>query len=522
NGNIHMGHVLNKTLKDIVIKYWTMKGFDSSYVPGWDCHGLPIEHQLLKELRMRKHQVPQVEFRRKAHEYAMKYVQVQRGQFKRLGIFGDWDNPYLTLSREYEETIVRSFGALVEKGYVYRGLKPVNWCPDCETALAEAEVEYEDHVSPSVSVKFALEKNDLFPDNTALVIWTTTPWTLIANVAVAAHPEYTYVLVKTSGGHLVLAEDLCESVCAGAGYQDVQVLRKCKGKDMEGLTYAHPLGLRQGKVVLADYVSRAEGTGLVHTAPGHGNEDFLTGLRYGLPVIMPVDSRGRFDDTCERVRGEPVFQANARIIELLEECGALVSSEELRHSYPHCWRCKKPVIFRATNQWFLNLGHLDLRARLVKAVDEEVSWTPAAGRERIRAMVEMRPDWCLSRQRHWGVPIPSLICEDCSDEFLAPSVITRFADYVRQEGSDCWFKRDVADFAAGDVTCPRCGGRRLRKGIDILDVWFDSGVSHQAVVKKRPELGDLPCELYLEGSDQHRGWFQSSLIPSLCLDGRAP
>lgn len=521
NGNIHLGHVLNKTLKDIVVKYWSMRGFDAVYIPGWDCHGLPIEHQLLKEMKLRKHQVEQIAFREKAYEYALKYVGIQREQFERLGIFGDWQHPYLTLERAYEKVIVDSFAALLEKGYIYRGAKPVNWCFECETALAEAEVEYEEHVSPSVGVKFPLNPDQGFPVDTHLVIWTTTPWTLMANVAVAVHPQMTYVLLESGGGHLVLSKDLYAPLLEKAGAGGAAVVKEFKGTELEGLTYTHPFGLRQGRVVLADYVSREEGTGLVHIAPGHGQEDFLTGMRYNLEVVMPVDKQGRFDASIEGFTGEHVLKANEQIIEKLREKGLLLLNEKLSHSYPHCWRCKKPIIFRATDQWFLSLAHEDLRGKLIRAIDEEVRWIPASGRERIRAMVALRPDWCLSRQRYWGVPIPSVVCTQCNEEFLDTQVLARFSDYIQTEGTDCWFRRPVEDFTAG-LKCPACGAQTFTKGVDILDVWFDSGVSHQAVFKSRAELGGLPCELYLEGSDQHRGWFQSSLIPAVCLDGKPP
>ncbi|MDD4954094.1 MAG: isoleucine--tRNA ligase [Candidatus Omnitrophica bacterium] len=521
NGDIHIGHALNKTLKDIIVKYKTMKGFDSPYIPGWDCHGLPVEHQLFKELNIRKHQIDQVEFRKKAYAYALRYVGIQKEQFKRLGIFGDWDNPYLTLSADYEEAIIRSLGELVRKGYIYRGLKPVNWCFKCETALAEAEVEYEDHTSPSVYVKFKLDDNKNFEKGAYLLIWTTTPWTLIANVAVAAHPELTYVYIKTDKGDLILAKDLLNNVLAAAGISEYEVIKEIKGRELEGLIYTHPFGLRKGRVVLADYVSREEGSGLVHTAPGHGSEDYLTGIKYKLDIIMPVDSKGNFDASAGEFQGVNVYDANKAIIEKLQSAGLLLFSAKITHSYPHCWRCKNPVIFRATKQWFLNLEHNNLRKELLEAAGKDIEWVPPAGRERISAMIELRPDWCLSRQRYWGVPIPALVCSGCKEEFLLPEVIDNFAKLVSKEGSDCWFIRPTEDFISKDTECPHCKGKVFFKGTDILDVWFDSGVSNQAVLKKRKEL-EFPCSLYLEGSDQHRGWFQSSLIPSMCIDRKPP
>ena len=523
NGDIHIGHALNKTLKDIVVKYWTMCGFDSAYVPGWDCHGLPIEHALFKELKIHKSQIPQLEFRKKAYDYAMKYVSSQREQFKRLGVFGDWENPYLTLSHDYESAIVRSFNELSKKGYIQRGLKPVNWCFKCETALAEAEVEYEDHTSPSVFVKFKLDETSDFEKDTYLVIWTTTPWTLIANVAVAAHPELDYSYIRTVKGNLIVSSDLLQNTLTQAGINEYGLIRELTGKDLEGLVYSHPFGLRKGKVVLADYVSREEGSGLVHTAPGHGSEDYLTGLRYGLEVVMPVDSRGKFDSSSGEFSGINVYEANKPIMEKLDGLGLLLAAGKIQHSYPHCWRCKNPIIFRATKQWFLLIDHNGLREKLLAVIKNDVAWIPEAGRERISAMVELRPDWCLSRQRYWGVPVPALVCNECKEEFFNQQVIENFAKFVETEGSDCWFSRGLKDFIPEGLICPACKkGKSFLKGSDILDVWFDSGVSHQAVLNKRQELGGTPCELYLEGSDQHRGWFQSSLISSVAIDGKAP
>ncbi len=370
NGDIHIGHALNKTLKDIIVKYKTMQGFDSAYVPGWDCHGLPIEHKLLQELGIGKQEIPQEEFRKKAYDYALKYVAIQKEQFIRLGVFGDWQNPYLTLSPDYEVSILNSFNELVKKDYIYRGLKPVNWCFKCETALAEAEVEYEDHTSPSIYVKFKLDnettrQRDNELTDACLVIWTTTPWTLIANVAVAVHPEFIYAYIKTEKGNLIVAKDLLSNVLSQIGIDKFEVIKEINGRDLEGLAYAHPFELRKGRIVLADYVSREEGTGLVHTAPGHGNEDYATGLKYKLDIVMPVDSKGKFDSSAQEFKGLNVYEANNVIIEKLKRTGALLFNTEISHSYPHCWRCKTPVIFRATKQWFLNLERGDLRNKLL-------------------------------------------------------------------------------------------------------------------------------------------------------------
>jgi len=522
NGDIHIGHALNKTLKDIVVKYKTMRGFDSSFVPGWDCHGLPIEHQLFKELKMHKSQISQLEFRKKAFVYANKYVKTQKEQFERIGVFGDWENPYLTLNPDYEEAILNSLAQLNEKGYLYRGLKPVNWCFKCETALAEAEVEYEDQSSPSIYVKFKLDQAKDFLKDTYLVIWTTTPWTLVANLAVAVHAEFSYLYVKTDKGNLIIGDQkLFPDLLKQMEIVNFEVIRKIEGRYLEGLTYVHPFIDRQGKVVLADYVVSGDGTGLVHIAPGHGAEDYLTGVRNKLEIIMPVDTKGNFDSTAGDFKGLNVFDANKIILEKLQSLGALLFNAKIQHSYPHCWRCKNPVIFRATKQWFLNMGHDDLRDNLQAAISRLVKWIPPAGQERISAMVSSRPDWCLSRQRYWGVPIPALICNDCKEEFLSSQVIRNFAALSAKLGSDCWFELPVEKLSNNDISCPHCQGKSFSKGVDILDVWFDSGVSSQAVLKKRKEL-EFPASLYLEGTDQHRGWFQSSLISAMCIDNQAP
>ncbi|MDP3142608.1 MAG: isoleucine--tRNA ligase [Candidatus Omnitrophota bacterium] len=526
NGDIHLGHALNKTLKDIIVRYKTMQGFDSPYVPGWDCHGLPVEHQLLKELKINKSQIGQVEFRKKAHDYAIKYVGIQKEEFKRLGCFGDWKNPYLTLNHEYEFGIVNSFAELVKKGFIYRGFKPVNWCFRCETALAEAEVEYENHTSPSVYVKFkvknpealsGLPKKDLF-----LVIWTTTPWTLLANVAVAAHAEFTYAFFAMGEEILIMEKNLGQQALEKAKIKDYKILKEVKGKDLDGLTYAHPFAAGDNcRVVLVDYVAPDEGTGLVHTAPGHGQDDYHTGIKYNLSVLMPVDGKGNFDKSVPEFAGQNVFTANENIITGLKEKGVLLHAENISHSYPHCWRCKNPVIFRATEQWFMAIDHNHLREDLIRVIKEDIKWIPPAGEERILGMVSTRPDWCLSRQRYWGVPIPAIQCVLCEKWILDEKIVRNFAQIVLKEGTDSWFAKDIAEILPKGFKCPSCGKSEFKKGTDILDVWFDSGVSHQSVLKNNPDM-KLPCDLYLEGSDQHRGWFQASLIPSMAIDGRPP
>ena len=522
NGHIHMGHVLNKILKDICVKFYTMKGYYSPYVPGWDCHGLPVEHQLLKELKISKHEIDQVEFRKKAYDYAMKFVAIQCDEFKRLGIFGDWKDPYLTLAKEYESDILLALAELYEKGYIYKDLKPVNWCASCETALAEAEVEYEDKTSPSIFVKFPSEKK-VEGRPTYFIIWTTTPWTLLANVAVALHPDFTYSFAEVDGEVWILEEDLITGVMERCGKKKFTVLDKKKGSEVsESFQKAkHPFIDRESVIVLADYVTKEEGTGCVHTAPGHGQDDYITGKKYGLPVVMPVDDKGVFTSSCGEFSGMKVYKANQAIIDKMASDGTLIKAEEVAHSYPHCWRCKSPIIFRATEQWFLNVDHDGLRKKMEGIIEKDVKWVPAAGMERINAMVEGRPDWCLSRQRYWGVPIPAFKCKECSEAFTTAEVIRKVASLTREKGSNVWFEKDTSSLLPEGFKCPSCGSGEFVKEDDILDVWFDSGVSHKAVLEARSELG-IPSDLYLEGSDQHRGWFQSALITSVALKGEAP
>ncbi len=531
NGHIHIGHALNKILKDMIVKYKTMKGFDALYVPGWDCHGLPIEHQLLKDMKATKSDFDTVVFRKKAHDYAMKFVSVQREEFKRLGIFGQWDDPYLTLNPHYEYWILKSLANLTQKGYVYRSLKPVNWCYSCETALAEAEVEYEDDPSPTVYVKFQVENPEVLKLPTQkkvyLLVWTTTPWTLLANVAVAVNPNFEYTAWETneSGEILIAVEsrrpillDLVQQLSA-----ENKMYNVFTGNDLTKLTYLHPFGKREHcPVVTADYVTKEDGTGLVHTAPGHGQDDFQTGLRYNLPILMPVNGKGVFTSEGAPFNGQFVFKANDQIIANLQDRGLLFAAEKINHSYPHCWRCKNPIIFRATEQWFLSIDHKNLRSQIREVIEDQVEWIPSAGRERILSMINTRPDWCLSRQRLWGVPIPALICQGCKgQQKLFVGVIEHVAKLVKQHGSDIWFEKDLKDLLPAGFKCPDCGGDDFQKAQDILDVWFDSGVSHQAVFHEMIH-SPLPADLYLEGSDQHRGWFQSSLIPSVAMDEKAP
>ncbi len=527
NGDIHMGHALNKILKDIIVKYYSMKGFDSPYVPGWDNHGLPVEHQLFKDLKMTKYDISQVEFRKKAADYAKKYVDIQRKQFERLGILGDWANPYLTLSKNYEAEIVRSFGKLAKKGFIFKDRKPVNWCYRCETALAEAEVEYDNHTSNSVYVKFkaeefpgipnALSKSDL--GKTYFIIWTTTPWTLLANVAIALHPDLDYAIVETGDEKWIILESRVEAVFSKIG-KEYKIIGKDKGRFFDGSIASHPFIDRKSKVVYAPYVTSEDGTGCVHTAPGHGMDDYITGKKFNLPIIMPVDGKGKFDNTSGEFSGLNVHKADELIIHKMIDNKSLVISEKINHSYPHCWRCKSPIIFRATEQWFMGVDKNDLRRSLLNEIKNNVRWVPEAGASRISSMVELRPDWCLSRQRYWGVAIPIFYCKSCNEPLMDGDIIEHVAILMEQEGADVWFIKDAKDLLPPGIKCSKCQNSEFTKENDILDVWFDSGVSHQAVLKRRPEL-KYPADLYLEGSDQHRGWFQSSLITAMGIEGRS-
>jgi isoleucyl-tRNA synthetase len=524
NGDIHMGHALNKILKDIVVKYKTMRGFYSPFVPGWDCHGLPVEHQLFKELGIGKHEIGCVEFRKKARGYALRYVSIQREQFKRLGIFGDWDRPYLTLDPAYQAKIIQCFGNLYLDGYIYRGLKPIHWCSECETALAEAEVEYADRTSPSIYVAFEAVSGQekAFPGltNGAFVVWTTTPWTLPANLAVAVRPEFDYVAVELAGRILIMARELLERVAEGLGVKGYHVIAACKGKELEGIVTRHPFIERNSPVVLSSHVTLEQGTGCVHIAPGHGEEDYEIGRKYGLEVYSPVNEKGEFTDAAGTFAGRKVEEANPGIIEHLASKDALLGAGEITHSYPHCWRCKQPIIFRSTDQWFLGVDRHGLRKKVLELI-RSVKWIPGRSEKRIGSMVEARPDWCLSRQRFWGVPLPILYCCGCGDPLLNTETLECITSAVSERGADVWFTDPAEAFVPKGVKCKKCGKAEFHKEKDIIDVWFDSGVSHQAVLAAREELG-YPCTLYLEGSDQHRGWFQTSLLTSVSLRGDAP
>ncbi len=524
NGHIHIGHALNKILKDIVIKSKSMQGYQTPFVPGWDCHGLPIERAVFKKIKKRKDEVDPLEVRKLCREYAENWVKVQKEEFIRLGVLGDWNNPYLTMTPSYQADIVRELGKFYEKGLVYRAKKPVYWCPSCITALAEAEIEYSEEKSPSIYVAFEVlspEEREL-PDNTYLVIWTTTPWTLPANVAVAVNPELDYVLLASGGKVFIVAKELLSDFKDKTGTSG-EVLKTLKGSDLEGLSYKHPFIDRVGKVVLADYVASDTGTGLVHIAPGHGEEDYQVGLNYSLPVLVPVDDYGRFNSEAPSwLEGVKIWEANKLITQKLKETGSLLYEGEIVHSYPHCWRCKGKVIFRATPQWFIALdkGSPTLRETALKEIDS-VKWIPKWGRTRIRNMVESRPDWCISRQRIWGVPIVAFYCKKCGEVVFSREIADRVANIFEKESADAWYKKEAKELLPEGFKCPKCGGEEFEKETDILDVWFDSGSSHAAVLERREELC-WPADLYLEGSDQHRGWFQASLLESCGTRGRAP
>lgn len=526
NGNIHIGTALNKVLKDFVVKSKSMAGFYSQYVPGWDCHGLPVEHEVEKSLGPKKKELSLVEIRRACRAYASKYVGIQRDQFKRLGVFGDWEEPYLTMRYDYQATIVREFGKFILKGSVYKGKKPVHWCPTCKTALAEAEVKYEDHRSPSIYVKFKMisDAGALFPKLTGkpvyVLIWTTTPWTIPANLAIALHPDFTYVAVDVGKEVYILAEELLSEVMRKFGIRDYKILEKFQGRVLEGLKCRHPYLERDSVIILAPYVTLDAGTGCVHTAPGHGQEDYESGVQYGLAIYSPVDDEGRFTEEVPFFAGQFVFDANQAVSRKLAEVGALLKEEEMIHSYPHCWRTNDPIIFRATEQWFISMEKGELRKKALRSINE-VTWIPPWGRDRIYGMIENRPDWCVSRQRAWGIPIPVFYCTACREVLATFETIEHVARLFEKEGADVWFQEGTDHLLPKGIQCGRCGGTTFTKETDILDVWFDSGVSWAAVLEKASDL-EYPASLYLEGSDQHRGWFHSSLLTSVGTRGQAP
>ncbi len=533
NGNIHLGTGFNKILKDFVVKTKTMAGFDSPYIPGWDCHGLPIEFKVDSELGVRKAKMSVSEIRAECRKYAEKYVDLQRKDFIRLGVLGRWEDPYLTMSAEYESVIAGAFVEFLDRGYVYKGLKSVNWCIHDRTALAEAEIEYEDHTSPSIWVRLALTSDSALIDPALAgrrvygLIWTTTPWTIPANVAIAYHPKFEYVAAQAGDAVYIVALELLKATSEKLGWDNPKVIAGFPGAKLEGAIFRHPFLERDSLGILAEHVTLEQGTGAVHTAPGHGQEDFEVGAKYGIPVYCPVDPAGKFFHAegaagrlPEELIGKTVWQANPIVNEILKSHGALLGQENIQHSYPHCWRCHNATIFRATEQWFIGMERNDLRGRALKAI-QSVKWIPAWGEERISNMIATRPDWCISRQRVWGVPITVFYCESCQEPLTDRKVLDRVVKLFAEHTADVWYDRSAADLIGPGVACSRCGGSTFRKETDILDVWFDSGSSHLAVLK--PENGlPWPANMYLEGGDQYRGWFHSSLLIGVGLKGEAP
>ncbi|WP_188398055.1 isoleucine--tRNA ligase [Sporomusa sp. GT1] len=525
NGNIHIGTALNKILKDIIVKYRSLRGFDAPYVPGWDTHGLPIEHAAIKILGLNRHELDPLELRRECKQYAFKCLDLQREDFKRLGVAGDWENPYVTLYPEYEAKQIEVFGEMAKKGHIYKGLKSVYWCISCETALAEAEIEYAEKKSHSIYVKFPLidDKGNLpvgvSSEQVYAVIWTTTPWTIPANVAVCVHPEIEYAWVQIGDEIYLLASDLIETVVKSNNLGEYTVLSTMKGAAIEGMVFSHPFFDRESPIILGEHVTLEAGTGCVHTAPGHGQEDFEVGMKYELPVINPVDPAGKFTAEAGQFEGLLVNDANVPVIKELAARSLLLGKSSIKHQYAHCWRCKNPIIYRATEQWFASID--GFRAETLKTIENDVQWIPAWGEDRIRNMVADRNDWCISRQRVWGVPIPIFYCTKCNEHIINDTTIDAVKEIFRKEGSDAWWARTAKEILPDDFACPHCGHNEFRKETDIMDVWFDSGSSHAAVLEQREEL-QWPADLYLEGSDQHRGWFQSSLLTSVATRGAAP
>ena len=533
NGRIHLGTAFNKILKDFIVKSKTMAGFDAPYVPGWDCHGLPIEIKVDSELGGRKAKMTTAEIRAECRKYAEKYVNLQRTDFKRLGVFGRWDEPYLTMSAQYESVIAGAFVDFLDRGYVYKGLKPVHWCTRDRTALAEAEVEYSDHSSPSIWVRFALTSDPAKIDSALAsrrvygLIWTTTPWTIPANMAIAFHPKYEYAAVAVDDAVYIVAADLLRVTAGKCGWPGYEVLARFPGARMEGTVFHHPFLERDSLGILADHVTLEQGTGAVHTAPGHGQEDYVVGRQYGIETYCPVDAAGRFyraegaaGTLPEEIIGKTVWEANPIVIEILRAHHALMATETIEHSYPHCWRCHKPTIFRATEQWFIGMDRNYFRQHALEAI-RQVRWMPEWGQERISNMIATRPDWCISRQRVWGVPIIVFYCDRCrepiTDRKILDSIVQLFAEHT----ADVWYQRTAAELLPPGVACAKCGGTEFSKESDILDVWFDSGSSQLAVLTPANNL-PWPADLYIEGGDQYRGWFHSSLLVGVGLKGSSP
>ena len=521
NGDIHLGHALNKILKDIIMKYRTMAGYQCPYTPGWDTHGLPIEQRAIKALGLNRKQEDIPAFRDKCKEFALQFVNTQREEFKRLGVRADWDNPYITLKPEYEAVQLGIFGEMAQKGYIYKGKKPVYWCSECETALAEAEVEYADHKSPSIYVKFPVKNGKgIVPQDAYFVIWTTTPWTIPANVAICLNADFTYCLLKVGDEKWVIGKPLLNAFLKDADIEEYEIIEEYTGADLELATCYHPLWEdMESLIILGDHVTDEAGTGCVHTAPGHGADDYLVGLKYKLPILSPVDSSGRFTEEARQFAGLTTDEGNKAVVKTLDDCGRLIKLVFINHSYPHCWRCKKPILFRATEQWFCSID--GFREQALEDIDK-VNWIPSWGRDRIYNMIRDRGDWCISRQRTWGVPIPIFYCKDCGKAIITPETISHLQKLFREEnGSQVWFTKSVKELLPEGFTC-ECGCSEFTKETDIMDVWFDSGSSFAAVIGTQEDYKDKQIDLYLEGSDQHRGWFNSSLCISVATTGEAP
>ncbi|MCD6490615.1 MAG: isoleucine--tRNA ligase [Thermodesulfobacterium sp.] len=530
NGHIHLGTALNKILKDIIIKSKSMAGYRVPFVPGWDCHGLPIELKVEQELNVKRGELPPLVIRDACRKYAEKYINIQREEFKRLGVFAKWDSPYLTMNFEYEAVIAREFLRFLESGQVYQRKKPVFWCPNCVTALAEAEVEYENHKSPSIYVKFPLTEetqrflektlNMTFPKPVSILIWTTTPWTLPANLALAFNPEFDYFIIKWEDEFYIVAEGRISALCAELDRDLPEKVAKINPKELEEKKACHPFYEKESLIILADFVTLDTGTGIVHIAPGHGEEDYLVGLKYNLEIYVPVDQEGRFYPDIPLIGRLNIFKANKVILDILKERGNLLHQDEIEHSYPHCWRCKKPIIFRAENQWFISMDAKGLREKALKSLDKVV-FIPSWGKNRLYSMLEKRPDWCISRQRVWGVPITVFRCTNCGEILKDFKYYKNVIELFEKESCDSWFVKSSDELLLEGATCPKCGSSKFEKEKDILDVWFDSGVSFAGVLEKNPEF-NFPADLYLEGSDQHRGWFHSSLLCSIGTRGIPP
>jgi isoleucyl-tRNA synthetase len=525
NGNIHLGTAMNKILKDFIVKTKNLQGFQAPYVPGWDCHGLPIEIKVDQQLGSKKNEMSIIQFREKCKQYALRYVDIQRSQFKRLGVFGDWDNPYLTIDNQYESEVLRHLAAFYSSGNIYKGKKPVFWCIHCKTALAEAEIEYHDHKSPSVYVKFPMQDDlskgypELKAKKVSVLIWTTTPWTLPANLAIAFHPKHEYSAFQVDDEVFIAAKRLIPVISEELGYKNPKILVSFKGEEMEGMKARHPFIDRESFFVLADYVTLDQGTGCVHTAPGHGQEDYLTGIKYNLDIYTPVDENGDFTKDVKKYGGVNVFEANSKIIKDMSEAGSLMTTDDIVHSYPHCWRCKNPVIFRATDQWFISMDQKGFREKALEEV-KKVKWIPYWGEGRIAKMIENRPDWCISRQRSWGVPIPAFYCRKCGAVLANKEIAMHIADIFSRLGANSWFQKSAEELLPKEIKCPECGSTEFDKENNILDVWFESGASHNILDKRQGH--HWPADVYIEGHDQYRGWFNSSLLIGLAAKGRSP